>query len=880
MRWLNVSGPYALRPMTTQRLLQTISGCVLLFSILPPPARCSAVAETASLPVKVEIFENLKAGSELELRDAQPGEEYAERAFAFVRFPTKYSANALPLDRSAPFVIRASSKRAFPAGEYQFRLRAKGAARFLIDGETFLSTKPQERNASGNDPVPPPVERNNSPIRPAPYPHQEAVATVHLDGNEHSFALTALIGGKGLVPSPGELSVSVARIGDIPRLLGDPDSPLLTDEAWEAYAEKQIERQRQDDVLRRRTLSTEVAAQWAEYHQQIRAWLNRKPAPEAPKVSEQTPVFNAIDQFIGARIEQAKTRPTPLSSDLDFLRRLSLDTIGMVPSLEEIKTFLEDPADQRRPRAIERLLAHPGWADHWVSYWQDALAENPGILKPDLNNSGPFRWWLHQSFTDNIPFDRLVAELVQMEGSIYQGAPAAFKLATLNDSPMAAKADILSQAFLGEKLSCARCHDAPGHPHKQKDAFSFAAMLEGKPIKLPASSTVPFVEGFRKPRVEVSLKPGEAIEPHWPFEQLARPSEWLRLVPVASSVPNSRGQVAAMMVSPENERFAKVLVNRVWKRYLGAGFVEPADDWYEAKTSHPDLLDFLAREFILSGYDLKALARLIFSSHVYQRVPAPASAGVAETKERLFPGPMRKRMTAEQLLDSLYRITGKTFNCEELNLNPAGNRGLNEFLNLGTPGRAWEFTALMNERDRPALALPIAQSIVDVLTTFGWRQSRMNPTTIRQDAPSPMQTLLLANGVVGTRITRLSDDSAFTELALEDRPLPEFVRETFLRILTRPPSQTENRTAEEYLKESYANRKQPGAQKRKTGFASDNRVSWGNHLSAEATVIRMEEERRLRMGDEPTARLKPAFRERYEDLIWSLINSPEFTLVP
>src|SRR6185436_20617450 len=121
------------------------------------------------------------------------------------------------------------------------------------------------------------------------------------------------------------------------------------------------------------------------------------------------------------------------------------------------------------------------------------------FLKPDLNNSGPFRWWLHQSFEDSIPFDRLVAELIEMEGSALQGAPAAFKMATLNDAPMAAKADILSQAFLAEKLSCARCHDAPEHPHKQKDTFSFAAMLEGKPLKLPKSSTVPFVEGFRKP---------------------------------------------------------------------------------------------------------------------------------------------------------------------------------------------------------------------------------------------------------------------------------------------------------------------------------------------------------------------------------------------
>ena len=876
--------------MTTARflLIAPSAPSILLFCILLFESKLCVIADDQSSPahqsisgpVQVEVFENLSPSSPFDLRDSHPVEAYYERALGFVRFPTKYSVNALPLDRSAPFVIRATVKRALPAGDYEFRLRAKGATRFQIDDEALLSTKPQVGNTSGNDPVPPPIERKESLIRPAPYPHQEQLTTVRLDGNEHQFTLIAVIGGKGLVPTPGELSLSFGRSGEIPRLLGDPDAPLLTDDAWESYAQEQSLRHRQEDAVRRKTVSAEVTAQWSAYHQVVRAWLNAKPAPELPTSRNSGPAFNAIDHFVGARLRQTQAQPTALASDLEFLRRLSLDAIGVIPSPEEVNSFMRDPADQRRLRAIDRLLADAGWADHWVSYWQDALAENPGILKPDLNNSGPFRWWLHQSFADNIPFDRLVNELILMEGSIYQGAPAAFKLATLNDSPMAAKADILSQAFLGEKLSCARCHDAPDHPHKQKDTFSFAAMLEGKAVKIPVSSTVPIIEGFRKPRVEVTLKPGQEIEPHWPFSQLTKVSEFSERVPVSQQAPAPRRQVAAMMVAPENDRFAKVLVNRVWKRYVGAGLVEPVEDWQETQASHPELLDYLAREFVLSGYDLKALARLIFSSHLYQRAALPALAQVPESKDRLFAGPMRRRLTAEQLVDSLYRITGKRFDCEELNLNPAGNRGLNEFLNLGTPRRAWEFTALMNERDRPALALPIAQSIVDVLTTFGWRQSRQNPVTVRQDAPSPMQTLLLANGIVGTRITRLSDDSALTELALEDRALPQLVEATFFRILTRPPSAQERRVAEDYLRPTHMDRKQPGSAKRKKYLNSDKRVSWANHLSAEATVIRMEEERRLRSGDVPTERLKPDFRERYEDLIWSLVNSPEFTLAP
>jgi hypothetical protein len=241
---------------------------------------------------------------------------------------------------------------------------------------------------------------------------------------------------------------------------------------------------------------------------------------------------------------------------------------------------------------------------------------------------------------------------------------------------------------------------------------------------------------------------------------------------------------------------------------------------------------------------------------------------------------MRRRLTAEQLVDSLHRAAGKQLECEELNLNPAGDRSPSQFLNMGKPERAWQLTALSNERDRPALALPIAQSLIDVMTTYGWRQSRQNPATNRDDAPSAMQTLILANGVLGTRIVRLSDDSAMTELALEDRPLDSLIQETFLRVLSRPPEADETKMLRDLLAPHYANRKVKGAEVVQSAMKTDNRVSWSNHLSAEATLNRMEEERRLRMGAAPTKRLTPEFRERFEDALWAMVNSPEYVMMP
>ena len=191
--------------------------------------------------------------------------------------------------------------------------------------------------------------------------------------------------------------------------------------------------------------------------------------------------------------------------------------------------------------------------------------------------------------------DRFVTELVMMEGSSYYGGPAGFGVATQNDVPMAAKAQVLGQAFLGMQMKCARCHDAPFHNFNQKDLFSIAAMLQRAPLEVPKTSSVPMVEGVRKPRVEVTLKPGTKVAAAWPFKSMEL-SEAIHA--------DTRAQLATFITGNQNDRFAKVIVNRVWQRYLGWGLVEPVGDWEKAKPSHPALLEWLAHEFVRSGYDL------------------------------------------------------------------------------------------------------------------------------------------------------------------------------------------------------------------------------------------------------------------------------------
>src|ERR1700682_4953301 len=224
-----------------------------LLALLLPLAGASLLSAGA---VNVDLFEKVPAGSEFDLSSQKPVERYTESAFGFTRVPAKYSDNALALDRSTPYVLRATFERAFPAGERQFRLRARGAAVLLVDGKVVAKTKPQTPNLSGDDPVPPPVVRENSPVRPAPYPHQDVVVKLPLDSGNHTYTLIAIIGGKGLTPSPGELAVSSGVPGgEIERLLGPDGSPHLVDAEWEAYVSNLNARLQTADLARRHTAS-------------------------------------------------------------------------------------------------------------------------------------------------------------------------------------------------------------------------------------------------------------------------------------------------------------------------------------------------------------------------------------------------------------------------------------------------------------------------------------------------------------------------------------------------------------------------------------------------------------------------------------------------
>ena len=579
-----------------------------------------------------------------------------------------------------------------------------------------------------------------------------------------------------------------------------------------------------------------------------------------------------------APVEIAET--LPVVDDLTFLRRAWLDLVGVSPPVTTVRQFLADHSDNKRSKMIDQLLIDERWADNWVGYWQDVLAENPNLLKPMLNNTGPFRYWVLESLRDNKPMDRFATELITMRGSVWGGGAGGFSVATLNDVPMAAKAHIIGTAFLGIDMKCARCHDAPYHETTQETLFQLAAMLKREPIKVPASSSVPaaFFEhvnaGGREPLIDVTLDIGAMVNPAWPFEAVSD-EDLSRLV---ANEKDSRALFAANVTF--SKRFAEVIVNRLWKRLIGAGLMEPVDDWEGHLPADPVLLTYLAGEFIRGGYDLRLLTGQIMKSNLYQRAAQDAPVNLVESN-RFFEGPYRRRLMAEQIVDNAWHAAGREMDLGYLTMDIEGRLAPDYFMNFGQPKHAWEFTTMANERDRPSLAMPKIQAVVDALLAFGWRNSRQEPTSHRIEEPNPLQPGVLANGVMGSWLSQLTDDSELTRVCVEAESVDELVDTLFLRFLTRFPTKDERQRFVQLLDSGFADRVVPDndlspvIKKERMPY-----VSWSNHLDGAANSIKQKQEEIARRGEPPTRYLRVTWRERAEDAVWALLNAPEMIIVP
>ncbi len=387
---------------------------------------------------------------------------------------------------------------------------------------------------------------------------------------------------------------------------------------------------------------------------------------------------NFIDDFVAAKLKKLNVRPSELSSDAEFMRRVYLDTVGKLPTSDEVKEFLDDSKPDKRGRLIDSLMASDEWINLRTLKMADMLRVHPRRLgNGEYGDRGAtlFHEFIHDSVKENKPYDQFVNQILTATGSTYQYGPTNYY--RIERQP-AGRAETTAQVFLGIRLSCARCHKHPFDEWTTDDYWNFAAFT-GK----------------------VGIRGGELYQ-----EQVVYNNPTGRVI--NQSVQGNRGQVAQptflggetlpeayrekaiqhladWMTADSNPYFAKATVNRLWSYYFGRGIVDPVDDM--RATTPPSvegLLDALAEEFVRSEFDTKHIIKLILNSRTYQLSAAPNETN--ELDDRFFSRFMPRPLMAQVLLDVLNDVTGSK---EKYGRYPEGMRAVevplpvsSRFLNL------------------------------------------------------------------------------------------------------------------------------------------------------------------------------------------------------
>jgi hypothetical protein len=461
-----------------------------------------------------------------------------------------------------------------------------------------------------------------------------------------------------------------------------------------------------------------------------------------------------IDRILDAYYLQHKVPPPPALDDTAFLRRLYLDVIGQLPAVEEIEAFSKDPAPDRRARQVRRLLDEKrAYADHWLTFWND-------LLRNDYQGTGyidggrkPITAWLYRSLLENKPFDRFVRELInpspESEGFIYgivwRGRVNSSQVRELQF------AQNVAQVFFGVNLKCASCHDSFIDRWKLEDAYSLAAVVADAPLEMH--------------RCDKPL--GKKASPRFLFPALGA-------IDAAQPKPKRLEQLAGLVTHPDNGRFTRTIVNRLWQRLMGRGIVHPVDVMANRPWSE-DLLDYLAAYLVDQRYDLKKLIEHVVTSRAYQS-HAALLAREPPADEYVFRGPEVKRMTAEQFLDAVWTIT-RTGPAK-----PVAPAVIPPFSPETPAERRFVRASLVN---------------ADLLMRSLGRPNREQVVTTRANQLTTLEALDLSNGQI------LADTLARGAAnLLKDRPKasPEERIETiFSRALCRKPTREETTAARQIL---------------------------------------------------------------------------------
>ena len=389
---------------------------------------------------------------------------------------------------------------------------------------------------------------------------------------------------------------------------------------------------------------------------------------------------NFVDELVFQNLKEIGVPPSPVSDDATFLRRVTLDIAGRLPTIEEAAAFAADTNADKRDRVIDALLDSPDYADYFANKWA-TLLKNRRESKADITANFAFHSWVRDSLLANKPYDQFVREILAATGTIVENPPVAwYKRVKLPEQQL----EDVAQLFLGVRMQCAQCHHHPFERWSQGDYYSLAAFFSQVGRKPTAIAGEDLIFHKRGTAQYVNKKTEQPVKP----AGLGGPS--LEVAPD----DDPRLQLADWMAEESNPFFAKVLVNRYWKHFFKKGLVEPEDDLRDTNPpTNPELLDALAKHFIESDFDLKEAIRVIVSSKTYQLSAQPNEHNAVDHQNfsHFYP----KRLQAEVLLDAVDRLTGATTSFADL---PMGTRA------VALPDNSYNSSAFLKVFGRPDAA--------------------------------------------------------------------------------------------------------------------------------------------------------------------------------
>ncbi|MGV3486877.1 MAG: DUF1549 domain-containing protein, partial [Planctomycetaceae bacterium] len=474
------------------------------------------------------------------------------------------------------------------------------------------------------------------------------------------------------------------------------------------------------------------------------------------------PRWNMVDELVAQKWQRMKILPSDLCSDEEFLRRVYLDLTGMPPSSDATRAFLADPTEtqQKRSRVIDDLIASDEFIEYWTNKWADLLQVNRKFL--GVEGSAAYRAWIRQSVANNQPYDQFVRDILTATGSNKQNPPASyFKVLRTPEETM----ENTTHLFLGIRFNCNKCHDHPFERWTQDQYYETAAFFKRTSLRADPASGKETIGGSAvdgaKPLYEEVYEADSGEMTHQRTAKQVAPKFPYAVPHEEKTDGNRREQLAAWMSDADNPYFARSYVNRVWGYMTGVGLIEPIDDIRAGNPpTNPELLDYLTKSFIDSGFDRRQLIRTICNSRTYQLSVKTNRWNRDDTQN--YSHALPRRLSAEVLFDTVHLATGSTPNIPGV---PKGTRAA-ELPDAGLK---------LPDGFLQSLGRPVRESACECERSS---ELQLGPVMALVSGPTVGQAIADPNNDIHRIAGAIQDDA-------------KLVEEIFLRMLSRLPTEDE-----------------------------------------------------------------------------------------